>query len=47
MPSVLVEVSHLSNSREGDRLKTPQYRQEIAQGIYEGIIAYKHSLGKG
>lgn len=47
MPSVLVEISHLSNSREGDRLKTPQYRQEIAQGIYEGIIAYKQSLGKG
>ena len=47
MPSVLVEISHLSNSREGDRLKTPQYRQEIAQGIFEGIIAYKQSLGKG
>ena len=47
MPSVLVEISHLSNSLEGGRLKTPQYRQEIAQGIYEGIIAYKQSLGKG
>lgn len=47
MPSVLVEISHLSNRLESDRLKTAQYRQEIAQGIYEGIIAYKQSLGKG
>jgi N-acetylmuramoyl-L-alanine amidase len=47
MPSVLVEISHLSNRLEGDRLKTSQYRQEIAQGIYEGIVAYKQSLGKG
>ncbi|MBN2246719.1 MAG: N-acetylmuramoyl-L-alanine amidase [Candidatus Aminicenantes bacterium] len=47
MPSVLVEISHLSNKLEGDRLKTSQYRQEIAQGIYEGIVAYKQSLGKG
>jgi len=47
MPSVLIEVSHLSNPTEELRLKTPGYRQEIAQGIYNGIINYVHSLGKG
>ncbi|MFC2169030.1 N-acetylmuramoyl-L-alanine amidase [Acidobacteriota bacterium] len=47
MPSVLVEVSHLSNLKEETRLKTSQYRQHIAQGIYDGIIEYMHSLGKG
>ena len=47
MPSVLVEVSHLSNPEEAQRLKSGAYRQQIAQGIYEGIMAYMQSLGKG
>ena len=47
MPSVLVEISHLSNPTEEKRLKSPQYRQRVAQGIYEGIVEYMSSLGKG
>jgi len=47
MPSILVEVSHLSNAQEAQRLKSGAYRQQIAQGIYEGIMAYIQSLGKG
>ncbi|HEA64686.1 MAG TPA: N-acetylmuramoyl-L-alanine amidase [Candidatus Aminicenantes bacterium] len=47
MPSVLVEISHLSNPTEEKRLKNPQYRQRVAQGIYEGIKEYVNSLGKG
>ncbi len=47
MPSILVEISHLSNLKEETRLKSPQYRQQIAQGIYEGILDYIRSLGKG
>jgi N-acetylmuramoyl-L-alanine amidase len=46
MPSVLVEISHLSNATEESRLKSPQYRQRVAQGIYEGIMEYIGSLGK-
>lgn len=46
-PSVLVEVSHLSNAKEEAKLKIPQYRQCIAQGIYNGITGYINSLGKG
>jgi N-acetylmuramoyl-L-alanine amidase len=45
-PSVLVEISHLSNLTEEQRLKKALYRQHIAQGIYEGIIEYIQSLGK-
>jgi len=37
VPSVLVEISHLSNPREELRLKSPQYRQQVAQGIFKGI----------
>lgn len=47
MPSVLVEISHLSNLREEGMLKNSQYRQQIAQGIYKGVLEYIHSLGKG
>jgi N-acetylmuramoyl-L-alanine amidase len=47
MPSILVEISHLSNSKEAERLKSPQYRRLVAQGIYSGIKNYMESLGKG
>lgn len=47
MPSVLVEISHLSNPAEEDRLSNPSYRKDVAKGIYEGISAYIRSLGKG
>jgi N-acetylmuramoyl-L-alanine amidase len=47
MPSVLVEVSHLSNAKEAERLKSEAYRQQIARGIYEGVLSYIRSLGKG
>jgi len=47
MPSVLVEVSHLSNSAEEARMKDETYRQRIAAGIVEGLLTYRQSLGKG
>ncbi len=47
VPSVLTEISFLSNATEEERLGKPEYRQLIAQGIYQGIIAYKSSLEKG
>ena len=47
MPSVLVEISHLSNAAEEDRLRNPAYRKQVAQGIYEGILEYMRALGKG
>lgn len=47
MPSVLVEISHLSNAKEEAKLKTKKYRELAAQGIYDGIMEYIRSLGKG
>ncbi|OGD16132.1 MAG: hypothetical protein A2W20_06470 [Candidatus Aminicenantes bacterium RBG_16_66_30] len=47
MPSILVEISHLSNSKEEAKLKTKKYRDLAAQGIYGGIMEYIRSLGKG
>jgi N-acetylmuramoyl-L-alanine amidase len=47
MPSVLVEISHLSHAQEAERLRSPAYRKKAAQGIYEGVLEYMRSLGKG
>ncbi len=47
MPSVLVEVSHLSNPEEEALLNTPEYEDQVARGIYDGILEYIRSLGKG
>ncbi len=40
MPSVLVEVSFISNSREEKRLRSAKYLREVAAGISSGVIDY-------
>jgi N-acetylmuramoyl-L-alanine amidase len=40
MPSVLVEVSYVTNLDEARRLKSATYRQSIARGIAAGIATY-------
>jgi N-acetylmuramoyl-L-alanine amidase len=44
MPSVLVEVSFITNTQEGRQLKTPAFRQRIAQALFDGIRGYQRSL---
>jgi N-acetylmuramoyl-L-alanine amidase len=41
MPAVLVESAFITNPREERRLQRDDYRQRIAQALYEGIAAYK------
>ena len=40
MPAVLVEVGFISNPLEGKRLDSPDYRQQLADGIHHGIGVY-------
>ncbi len=40
MPSVLVEVSFISNKKEAQRLATAAYRQKVAEGLADGIEKY-------
>jgi N-acetylmuramoyl-L-alanine amidase len=40
MPSILVEVSFISNAREEKRLKSEKYLQAIASGITEGVLGF-------
>ena len=42
-PSVLVEGGFMSNPAESALLKTEAYRQQIAQWVFDGIMAYKRS----
>jgi N-acetylmuramoyl-L-alanine amidase len=41
MPAVLVESAFITNPKEERRLQREDYRQRIAEGLYEGIAAYK------
>jgi N-acetylmuramoyl-L-alanine amidase len=45
MPSVLAEISFLSNPRDERLLKRADYREKIAQALARGIVAYGQSLG--
>jgi N-acetylmuramoyl-L-alanine amidase len=44
MPSVLAEISFLSNAQDLKLLKTPAYRQKIAEALYGGVRKYQVSL---
>ncbi len=45
MPSILTELSFLSNPSDEKLLKTPVYRQRIAQALFSGIENYTRDLG--
>jgi N-acetylmuramoyl-L-alanine amidase len=44
MPSVLAEISFVSNKQEGQLLKTSAYRQQIAEALFDAIVKYQRSL---
>jgi N-acetylmuramoyl-L-alanine amidase len=44
MPSILIEVSYLSNTEDAKLLSQNAYRQQIAESIAEGIRNYTASL---
>jgi N-acetylmuramoyl-L-alanine amidase len=46
MPSVLAEISFVTNRQEARLLKTPAFRQKIAEALLAGIVNYQHSLKK-
>ncbi len=46
MPSVLAEISFVTNRQEARLLKTPSYRQRIAEALCAGIVRYQEALKK-
>ncbi|MGB7844414.1 MAG: N-acetylmuramoyl-L-alanine amidase [Candidatus Acidiferrum sp.] len=44
MPSILTEISFLSNPADEQLLKKPEHRQRIAEGVFQGVTAYLQSM---
>jgi N-acetylmuramoyl-L-alanine amidase len=44
MPSILAEISFLTNSSDARELEQPAYRQRIAEAIYHGVARYISGL---
>ena len=46
MPAVLVEVGYCTHGQEARRLLDAKYRHALAEGLAEGILAYRDRLSK-
>jgi N-acetylmuramoyl-L-alanine amidase len=44
MPSILAEISFLTNSDDARELQLPAYRQRIAESLYRGVSRYISGL---
>lgn len=44
MPSILAEISFLTNPESATELREPAYRQRIAEALYRGVARYVSSL---
>jgi N-acetylmuramoyl-L-alanine amidase len=44
MPSILTEISFLSNPADEKLLKQPEQRQKVAEGLYQGMVSYLQNM---
>ena len=44
MPSILAEISFLTNPDDAEELRDSAYKQRIAESLYKGIARYVRSL---
>jgi N-acetylmuramoyl-L-alanine amidase len=44
MPSILAEISFLTNPDDAHELRDPEYRERIAESLYRGVSRYANSL---
>ncbi len=40
MPSILAEISFVTNPDDAAKLETPTYRERVAESIYNGVAQY-------
>ncbi len=45
MPSILTEISFVTNPQDAAELRTGDYRQRVAESIYRGVARYAQGLG--
>ena len=46
MPSILAEISFITNRQEATLLKTDKYKQQIAEALLTGVLRYQQALKK-
>jgi N-acetylmuramoyl-L-alanine amidase len=44
MPSILAEISFVTNARDAEQLREPEYRQRVAESLYAGVAKYENGL---
>ncbi len=44
MPSILAEISFVTNPRDAEQLRDPDYRERVADSLYKGIARYESGL---
>ena len=44
MPSILAEISFVTNPRDADQLRRPEYRERVAESLFNGVSKYESGL---
>ncbi|HEV2620283.1 MAG TPA: N-acetylmuramoyl-L-alanine amidase [Acidobacteriaceae bacterium] len=44
MPSILAEISFVTNPKDAEQLQHPEYRERVAESIYKGVARYEGGL---
>jgi N-acetylmuramoyl-L-alanine amidase len=44
MPSILAEISFVTNPKDASQLRMPEYRQRVAESLYKGVARYEGGL---
>jgi N-acetylmuramoyl-L-alanine amidase len=44
MPSILAEISFVTNAKDARQLQQPDYRERVAEGLYKGVAKYASGL---
>jgi N-acetylmuramoyl-L-alanine amidase len=44
MPSILAEISFVTNPKDARQLRDPKYRQRVAESLYRGVAKYESGL---
>ena len=46
MPSILAEISFVTNPKDAEQLRRPDYRQRVAESLFKGVARYESGLGE-
>ncbi len=44
MPSILAEISFVTNPKDAEQLRQPEYRERVAESLYNGVAKYESGL---